>query len=79
MIRLLDECRVISTVRIALMLRDALALGPMRRGGVGCGGGGGGGGAALEQHVGLQRRLLLLALATCESPGAAVGMGDQVP
>jgi hypothetical protein len=45
-IKSMEECRVLGIVRLALMLQDALALGPRREGGAGGGGGGVGGGGS---------------------------------
>lgn len=42
MIKSMEECRMLGVVHLALMLQDALALGPRKGGGVGGGGGGGG-------------------------------------
>lgn len=42
MIKSLDECRVIGTVSLALMLQGALAQGPTRADSIGGSGGGGG-------------------------------------
>jgi hypothetical protein len=41
MIKSMEECRVLGIVHLALMLQDALAMGPRRGGGVGHYSGGG--------------------------------------